>query len=196
MKPVTYLIAATLIASGSTTFAETWTLDGQSSKLAFGSVKSEYVGEIHSFDALSGTVSRDGAVEITVELGSVNTEFDIRNERMIEHVFDFAPNALITGQIDMATLSELGVGETAVIPVEAQLSFLGTDLPVTPEMFVARIADDKVMVTTDSMVFVATDELEIDAGIDMLKEIAGLDTITRAVPITMRLMFQLSDTEA
>jgi len=37
--------------------------------------------------------------------------------------------------------------------------------------------------------FVATDELGVDAGIDALQEIAGLDSITRSTPVTMRFMF-------
>lgn len=179
---------AALGAHGAT--AETWSLDAGASTLAFGSVKSDYIGEVHRFHGLEGGVDEKGDATIEIDLATIDTMIDIRNERMIEHVFDFAPKAMIEGRIDLEALADLGEGETMVLPVEATLSFLGEEVYVTPDMFVARMSEDKVLVTTENLVFVATDELGIDAGIDALLEIAGLDGITRAVPVTMRLMFE------
>ena len=58
-----------------------WTLDGEASKLAFGSVKKDAVGESHHFSGLSGGVA-DGIATISVDLASLETWIDIRNERM------------------------------------------------------------------------------------------------------------------
>ena len=44
--------------------AKSWILDEDSSKIVFGSVKKDNVGEVHTFDGLSGTVSVSGAVDI------------------------------------------------------------------------------------------------------------------------------------
>ncbi len=183
------IVIAFAILSGTAAKAESWSLDSGASALAFGSVKSEFIGEVHRFHGLSGNVAEDGAVTVEIDLGTVDTTIDIRNERMIEHVFKLAPKATIEGKLDTRALAELSQGESTVMPIEATLSFLGKDVRVTPEMFVVRIGDDKVLALTESLVFVSTDELGIDAGIDALREIAGLDRITRAVPISMRLMF-------
>lgn len=169
--------------------AQSWSLDGDASALVFGSVKNDYIGEVHRFDALSGRVAENGAATITIALGSIETMIDIRNERMIEHVFDFAKEASITGQIDMQAVSGLDDGATLVLPLEAELSFLGNTVDLTPDMFIVRIGEDKVMATTEDMVFLSTDDLGIDAGVDTLQQIAGLSSITRAVPVAMRLVF-------
>ncbi|MEM6620106.1 MAG: YceI family protein [Pseudomonadota bacterium] len=186
MKTIAFAAAFALI-SGSVSAAD-WTLDNEGSRLAFGSVKNEYTGEVHSFDQLSGTV-KDGTATVTIDLSSINTLVEIRNERMGEHVFKGAPTAKVSIPLDMTAVEGLAPGESAVVEVDGTLAFLGQDVDVFTEVFVMRVADDKVMVTTNDFLWVATDELGIDAGIDTLKGIAGLDSITRAVPVSIRLMF-------
>ena len=191
-----FLTLSALIAlTAGAAHAQSWSLDGDASALVFGSVKNDYIGEVHRFEELSGRVAEDGAATITIALGSIETMVDIRNERMIEHVFDFAKDASITGQIDMQAVAGLDDGATMILPLEAELSFLGNTVNLTPEMFIARISEDKVMATTENMVFLSTDEFGIDAGVDTLQEIAGLDSITRAVPVVMRLVFDRDGSE-
>lgn len=170
--------------------ADTWTLDGDASQLAFGSVKSDYIGEVHTFSDLSGSV-KDGMADIEIDLTSLETNIDIRNERIAEHVFGGLATANISAELDTATLEGMAVGDMTTIEVEATLTLLGNEAPVYVDMFIARMAEDKVLVTTDTMAFVATDEIGVDAGVDVLKELASLETITRAVPISMRLVFSL-----
>ncbi|MEL6532735.1 MAG: YceI family protein, partial [Pseudomonadota bacterium] len=50
--------------------------------------------------------------------------------------------------------------------------------------------EGSVMVTTNDMLFLAADEAGIDGAIDTLMELAGLDSITRAVPVTLRFVFE------
>lgn len=171
--------------------AESWTLDPALSKIAFGSVKNEYVGEIHSFGQISGSVNADGIVNVSLDLGSVETLIDIRNERMVEYVFDNVPNAEITAEVEMGDLTGLAVGEATTTEAFATLSLIGQEIDMDAEFFVIRLSDSRVMVTTDSMVMLSTDSAGIDAGIDTLQEIAGLDSITRVSPVTMRLVFDL-----
>lgn len=181
--------AMALVLAAPTAFAETWTLNGEMSNISFGSIKNEYLGEVHHFSNLSGKVDAQGVVSITVPLASVETMIDIRNERMREIIFNNTPDATISATVDMAALDALGVGESMVTETDGTLAFLGKEVDLYTNLFVMRVGDDKVMVTTDGMLMVATDELGIDAGIDQLKEIAGLDGITRVSPVTLRLVF-------
>lgn len=174
-------------------FAETWTLNGDMSNIAFGSVKNEYNGEVHHFRALSGSVDAQGQVVVSVPLASVETMIDIRNERMRELVFKNSPTATVSATVDMVALDKLGVGEGMVAETEGTLSLLGQEVALYSDLFVIRVGEDKVMVTTDGMLMLATDELGVDAAIDQLQEIAGLDSITRVSPVTVRLVFD-SDT--
>lgn len=180
---------AALMLTTPAAFADTWTLDGALSQIAFGSIKNDYNGEVHHFGGLSGAVDGAGAVTITVPLAAVETMIDIRNERMREIVFASVPAAKISAAVDMAALGDLDVGEALVTETDATLAFLGREVPLYTNLFVMRVGEDKVMVTTDTMLMVATDELGIDAEINQLQEIAGLDGITRVSPITLRLVF-------
>lgn len=180
-------LALCLTATGA--FAQDWKLSTENSRLAFGSVKNSYNGEVHTFEGLTGMVSADGAVKIDIPLGGVSTNIEIRNERFGEFLFKNAPTATLSAALDMDALSAMKPGETTTLPLEADLSFLGNDIFVETEVFVARMSADSVLVTTNDMLFIDTEELGIDTGIDKLQELASLDSITRTTPITVRFVF-------
>ena len=187
----TTLFATALALGASPALAEmAWTLDADASRVAYGSIKAEVFGEVNHFESVSGGLKSDGTAEIAIDLSSVQTNVDIRNERMVEHVFKGAEApAMLKATIDTAALDALQPGETATVPVEGTLSFLGPDVVVDTDMLVARLGEDRVLVTTNDMIMVAAEDLEIDAGLDTLMELAGLDGITRTVPVTLRLVF-------
>jgi len=108
-------------------------------------------------------------------------------------VFKNSPTATVSATVDMVALDKLGVGESMVTETEGTLSLLGQEVAIYSDLFVIRVGEDKVMVTTDGMLMLATDELGVDAAIDQLQDIAGLDSITRVSPVTVRLVFD-SDT--
>lgn len=196
MKMKTTLTAAALALVAGTASAEMWTLDGANSKVGFGSVKSDVIGEGHSFSGLSGTVSEDGMVELTLDLATVNTDLDIRNERIQEHVFKMAPSAQLMAEVDMDAMKGLAVGSTMESVVEGTVMFLGEEVFVDLPVVAARLADDKVLIMSDGITYISTEELGIDAGIDKLMELARLERIDRAVPVTVRLMFSAGDSSS
>ena len=169
--------------------AETWTLDGEASHLAFGSIKKDKIGEVNSFSGLKGTVDADGKADVTIDLTTLETNIDIRNERMLEHVFKGAGEAQLTTQLDMDEVKGQAVGEMAAVDVEGALSLLGVSTELDLEMVVVRLAENKVMALSNDMVFVGTEKLGVTAGIDKLMELAKLPGITRTSPVTLRLVF-------
>jgi len=182
-------VSAMAMALAGAAQAETWTLDGAASHLAYGSIKKDTVGEVNSFSGLKGTVDADGKASVAIDLTSLETNIDIRNERMLEHVFRGAGEAQLTAQLDMEEVKGLGVGEMAVVDVVGALSLLGASVELDLEMVVVRLAENRVMALSNDMVFVGTEELGIDAGVDKLMEIAKLPGITRTAPVTLRLVF-------
>jgi len=184
------LIAALAIALlPASAYADTWKLSADESKIAFGSIKKNTFGEVHHFKNLSGSVSDAGDVAVTIDLTSVETLIDIRNERMIKYVFGDFANAKVKAKIDMAKLEAMKPGDAGTIDVDGVLEFLGQELEIYVPFFVARISEDRAIVTTDEMLMVSTEDLEIDGGVDKLKELAKLSGITRVTPVTLRLVF-------
>ncbi|MEJ8560635.1 YceI family protein [Yoonia sp. GPGPB17] len=182
---------AACILAAAPAFAADWTLDPASSVVSFGSIKNDFAGEAHVFSGLSGSVSSDGMVNVEIDLTSVNTNIEIRDERMGEHVFAGVTTAGLSAQVDMAALEGLGVGESMTMEVDGDLSFFGEDIPVFLDMFILRVSDSQVMASTNTATYLSTEDLGVDAGVDVLQELASLDSITRVSPVTLRFMFNV-----
>ena len=183
------LKAAALALMASPTLAADWALDPATSVVSFGSIKNDYIGEAHTFSGLEGKVTSDGMATISIDLTSVNTNIDIRNERMGEHVFQGATTADIIAEVDMEAFEGLAAGESMTMELVGDLKLLGEEVPVYLDMFVLRVSDSQVMASTNTATFLSTEDLGIDAGIDVLQGLANLDSITRVSPVTMRFMF-------
>lgn len=183
--------AAALALTSGAALAGGWTLAADESKIAFGSVKKDLIGEAHHFKSISGSVAEDGTASIEIDVASVETWIDIRNERMLKHVFDALnfPKATISTKIDMSEVASMQPGESKVVSADAVLKLLDNELEVDAELFVLAISEDKVLVTTDEMLLIATEDLGINAGVDELMELASLPSITRVTPVTLRLIF-------
>ena len=195
-KPITSLLSGlTLIACSTLAQAGghlNWALDSGSSTVSFGSVKAEVAGEVHHFESITGSISEQGAVSVEIDVASVQTNIDIRNERMLEWVLNSAPTATLEAQIDMATVNALAAGDTTLMDVSGTLSVNGASLDVSASFFVAKLADSKLLVTTADMIMLSVDAAGLTAGVDKLMELAGLPSITRVSPVTLRMVFELS----
>ncbi|MFW5634315.1 MAG: YceI family protein [Erythrobacter sp.] len=169
-----------------------WSIDGAASSLSYVSVKAGEIAEANSFSGLSGSVSPEGAARIEIDLATVETKVDIRNERMREIFFEVAqfPTANVTAQIAPATFTALKVGESTVQPLAATLALKGVEAPVETEVRVTRIAEDRVLATTVEPVIVHADAFGLGEGIEQLRELADLPSITPAVPVTFALAFE------
>jgi len=172
--------------------AATWTLDSAASFVSFASIKAENIGEVHSFGALSGTVEEDGTATVTIDLASVSTGIDLRNERMREMLFHVSqfPVATVTATVPLNSLDGLAVGDSAVRDVTAQLSLAGESNDLAMPLMVTRLSDARVMVQPLQLLMVQADDYALGAGIAKLREVAGLDQISHAVPATFTLVFE------
>jgi polyisoprenoid-binding protein YceI len=168
-----------------------WALDSEASRLTYVSVKSGEIAETNEFEKLTGSVAADGAAKVDIDLASLETGVDIRNERMGEFFFNIAefPTASITAKVDPATFEKLGVGESTTLALPATLSVKGVEAPVEPEVTVTRTGPDRVTVVATKPVIVMADALELTEGLAKLQELAGLPSITPAVPVTFSLAF-------
>jgi len=171
MKTPLAALAGLALAFATPAFAESWTLDGDSSKVAFGSVKKDTVGEVHHFTSVSGSVDDAGKVSVSIDVASVETWIDIRNERIQKMVLNASPKAVLSAQVDAEALGKLAPGDTTLVDVEGTLSLNGNDVPIETSLFVARLSDKKMMVTTDEMIMLSTEEAGIDDGVSQLMKI-------------------------
>mgnify|MGYP003113257904 CR=1 FL=1 len=172
-----------------------WQLAAGESHLNFVSVKSGTIAEAHSFSGLSGSVTPDGNAELVIDLATVRTGIDIRDERMREHLFETEtyPDARVTLPVDVAALEADGVlqpGDRVAINAEATLDLHGMSVPLETHLTVTRLSDDRVLVETSVPVLLHVEDFGLGGGLETLREIAGLPGIAPVTPVTVSLVFE------
>ena len=168
------------------------TLDNSVSQLNFGSIKNESVAELHRFTELSGSVDESGKAEIAIDLSSVDTRIDIRDKRMKEHLFDVAnfPKAIYTAQVDIDAVESMAIGEIQQRRLKGELDLHGKKAPLELLVRIVKGAGDALTVYTVEPAFISIADFDLGAGVDKLQELAGLKSITRAVPLTFSVVFR------
>ena len=168
-----------------------WSLDNDASSLSFVTVKAENVAEVHTFDSLSGTIGDAGDVEITIELASVNTMIAIRNERMQEMLFETSlfPDATISGSINLDALTDMDAGTSVARQIDFELSLHGQSVALAADVQITRTGEG-VVVSTLKPLIVMADSFSLAAGVEKLREVAGLPSISRAVPVSFTVVFE------
>ena len=169
-----------------------WELLNDESSLHYVSIKSSNAGEVNSFQKLSGSVSDSGEVSLNIDLASVETDIPIRNERMQEMFFDVGKfaEANISGSVDLARVSELEVGDTYTDSITLKLSLHGVSKDVTSGVQITKLSNDKMLVTSLEPVIVNAGDYKLAEGIEALREIASLPTVSTVVPVTYSLVFK------
>ena len=188
VKNVSCFVSVFLLASSA---AAHWELDNDASTLSFVTVKADHVGEVHTFDRLSGDINDDGSIEISIELASVNTLIDIRNERMQNMLFEtnLFPQATISGEIDLDAVTDMDAGVSRTISVDFDLDIHGESNSYTADVLVTR-TESGVLASTVKPIIVIADTHGLVNGVEALREVAGLPSISRAVPVSFNVVFE------
>ncbi len=168
-----------------------WSLNNDRSTMRFVTIKAEHTAEIHYFERLRGFIDEDGAVEIRVELASVNTLVPIRDERMREMLFRTGvfPDATITGRVDIDAIAAWPAGDSALMEMRFDLEINGERRAYLADLLVVRLGDG-VLVSTARPVIVDAGSHGLVAGVEALREVVGLPGISRAVPVTLVMVFE------
>lgn len=168
-----------------------WTLDNSGSQLSFITVKAQDVAEVHTFKDLSGAVGADGRARVVIQLASVDTLIPIRDERMRSVLFhtDLFPTADVVTQLDLVKLAQMAPTTSTVLTTELVLTLGESTLPITTELLVSKLAADRVLVTTLKPIIVNAGSVGLTDGVEQLREIAGLPSISKAVPVSFVLQF-------
>ena len=166
-----------------------WQLDPAASDLYFMSIKATHVGEVHSFDTLSGKVDEKGAASLTIDLASVATLIPIRDQRMRDMLFqvDRYPTATVTAQIELDALVTMPTGSEIDIELEADLKFKGNTSQIMTKVKVSKLNEQKITVRTIAPVVLSAGQLQVTEGLEKLREIAGLPNISFTIPVTFNL---------
>ena len=188
LRAKTWILALLFVATP--TWAD-WSLNNAQSQLSFVSIKKGDIAEVHRFDQLDGSVDANGNVTLTIQLASVDTAIPIRDQRMREMLFNTNafPSATLTAKVDASALDKLATGDILTSSLEGELSLHGQKSAVTAELAVARLAPNKLLVSSRKPLVLQAGDYDLLEGVEQLREVAGLSSISKAVPVSFVLTF-------
>lgn len=168
-----------------------WQLVNDKSQFNFVTTKKNSATEVHQFTQLKGAISPKGKVNLTIDLSSVETNIPIRNERMQKFLFEtnLFPKASFTTSIDNQTIEQLAVGEVARIEVTGEIALHGAKQTVKTQVQVIKLSNNKILVNSLKPIIIQANDFNLVAGVEKLKDLAVLPSISNAVPVTFSLYF-------
>jgi polyisoprenoid-binding protein YceI len=167
-------------------------LNPAKSSLHFVSIKNNSVGEVLTFNKLVGSINEEGVAILEIDLTSINSQVEIRDDRMRASLFEVAdfPVATITTQVDMEQLKSLGIGEVLYTELKASLNLHGEQSNVFASVQVFKGSDKALTVTTTYPIMVNARTFNLVEGIGTLRKLAGLNVISSVVPVSFSLVYE------
>ena len=164
-----------------------WTLS-ESSRIGFVSIKNNSVGENNAFERVTGSISQSGQVSVSVDLSSVETGVGIRNERLQKMLFEVAsfPTATIDAALTDKQIVALEAGDAQIESVGVSISLHGKTVNKAANLSVSASGSEIRVMTTQPIV-VTAQEFGLEAGVAALQQSAGLNAISRSIPVTVDL---------
>lgn len=168
-----------------------WKLDNAESSIHFVSTKKSNVAEIHSFEKLSGSLQANGSANVVINLSSVETMIPIRNERMKEMLFKVEqfPESSVSTKVNYKLIDKMEAGESFTQLLQFKLTLHGEEKMVESDARVIKLANDKLLVSTIKPIMIEATDFSLGKGVEALRKIANLPTISTSVPVTANLIF-------
>ena len=169
-----------------------WNLVNEESRINFISIKASDIAEIHTFKDLSGSVKNSGEAQVIINLASLETLIPIRNERMGNLLFEtkLYPTATFRLGVDLQTILLTEVGKSLGVTYRGVLELKSKQFLIPIKLSVTRLGNESFSVTSSEPLLLNADRLGLSGGIESLRVIAGLPSISKSVSVTFSLIFR------
>lgn len=185
-----YLILLSSVLASSNAYAE-WRLKNADSNVYYVSTKNIVVSELNYFNTLAGSIDEEGELTIRINLESIETDIPIRNERIKSMLFEVLsyPKATVMATIDTQKLNALIPGKTYIETIDFQLNLHGITQNLSATIKAIKHADGDILVTPTTPILISAQQFGLEKGIERLRKIARLESISPSVPVTFNLTF-------
>lgn len=187
---ITMLIAGSGLLLGSGAQAD-WALDGAASSFYYVTSKAGAVSEVNSFGGLSGGIANDGTATLKIDLATVNTAVEIRDQRMRDIAFKVAefPAADVSVKVDAAALDGMAAGALARGSYTATVKLHGMSKDIAAELQVVKLDADSVLIQVAKPLLVSAADFGLAEAVEELRNIAGLPSINPQVVVDFTLVY-------
>ena len=179
---------AALLLMAQATLAD-WRLTS-ASKVGYVSIKNNAIAEHNVFSGVTGSLSKKGQLKINIDLSTVETQVDIRNQRMRELFFEVTqyPQAVVTAELDVQELAQVDSGAPLEIVKPFTLSLHGVEVTAEAHLRVVAVGG-RAWVSTVRPILISAADFGLEDGVAALQKIAGLEAIAAVVPVSVDLKF-------
>lgn len=177
--------------------ASAWSLDPETSYLGFVTTKNANTVESHRFGVISGGVSEAGMATLNIDLNTVETGVDIRNQRLKEVLFNTSqtPSATVSIELgeNLSQVQGLSAGEVMTLDIPAQIQISGETRDINSQLRVQHLGGQRFVVSSTHPLIITADQFGLEDGVETLRELAGLNSISIAVPVDFALFFEADE---
>mgnify|MGYP005649935145 CR=1 FL=1 len=187
------MVTAIVLVTLSFPVAASWSVHEDASQVNFVSVKKNTIGESHTLNGISGTISNEGQVYISIDLNSVETLIPVRNERLKALFFETEkfPQAIATAQLDLVEIKALSHGQLIKQEVVVTVDLHGVKADIPMHVQITMLANNQLWVAMTEPVVINITDFDLLGGLEALTTIAKLSSISAAVPVTCQLLFNV-----
>lgn len=188
MKAMKAGIVALLLSGGA---HADWALDGAASTFHYVTSKAGAISEVNTFSGLSGGIADDGTATLKIDLATVNTAIEVRDQRMRDIAFKVAeyPSADVSVKVDAAALESMAPGTLTTAAHTATVSLHGITKDISTDLRIAKLDADTVLVELAKPLLVAAGDFGLAEGVEELRTIANLPSINPQVVVDFALVY-------
>ncbi len=190
------LAAVTLAACNHMPAAQqsrSYEVDPARSAVTFVSTKAGATGvggvtEMMRFARYSGGLDASGKVSLNIDLASIDSGIEIRDDRMRKMLWNVGatPSATFSAQLPANALRQVG-SAGQVIEIEGQLQMAGQAKAVATKLVVTPAPGGQLMVSTLQPIVINANDFGLTAGVEALREVVGLSFISTSAPVSLNL---------
>jgi len=167
-----------------------WEMVKKASSVSFGTVKNEIVSELHKFTEFKGIVQNNGAARIEIDLLSVDTGIEIRDQRMRDMLFADSFKAIYSANMEMQRITNIPTGDSVELNLDGSLELNGHSREIPLKVRVTNLKSGSFQVEAMAANKIDVSTFGFTKGIEQLRSIAGLNVISPMVTLQFKLEFE------
>ena len=158
------------------------------SKVGYVSIKNNVIAEHNYFSGVTGSLNKKGQLKVSIDLSTVETQVDIRNQRMRDLFFEVMqyPEAVVTAQLDMQELAQVESGAPLELVKPFTLSLHGVESTAEAHLRIVSVGG-RAWVSTVRPILISAADFGLEGGVAALRKISGLEAIAGVVPVSVNL---------
>ena len=158
------------------------------SEVGYVSIKNNAIAENNYFSGVTGSLNKKGQLKVSIDLSTVETQVDIRNQRMRDLFFEITqyPEAVVTAQLDRQELAQVESGAPLELVKPFTLSLHGVESTAEAHLRIVSVGG-RAWVSTVQPILISAADFGLEAGVAALRKIAGLEAIAAVVPVSVNL---------